>query len=779
MVAGILRAIGVYLGRDSELYPAAEENLDGYWEHIGFVDLNNRILDTLGGSWDSPPAPEPQWCRGTQLIPLRREAQLLIADFPKEAPWGWKDPRNCLTLPFWTDLLPNVGVVVCLRHPLEVAESLHRRGKTSRRLSMKLWAAYNRGIMESCLTEQRLITRYDSFFSQPGRELGRIIEFLRLDVPHEALADAIATVKVQHRHNEVDVETLIHGDDDEVIDLYEAMVSEASVTQVLPIVSKSDPEMLNASSHMDAPAALRGEPDDGYSDLLGQLRRLVCSTVPESASIAVMSRGDDQLVSFPGRVGRHFPSTSDGVYLGYNPVDDLAAVAQLEVSRARGATFLVIPKVALWWLDHYRGFGRYLNTFYQRLPVPLQTAAIYDLTRPIFRSFLLTCEGSVRAYRLQHNREPVVLDWTTDQGLTGAFPHWTIFRPPTPGIERLPYLDSSVDIIAIDEDRPERTREAQRVAEFATLSFPAASQPRWSPEEESASSGPASTSTPTTCPPMPSVSIIVGCTPTGRSCVPLLMVQQFVPRDQEAEIVISSDDCPPKRDTDRLNAAGIGIRTLPNDQGIGFFSWANAAARSSRSELLVFFHSGSLPLRGWLDVITWSFVVHRDAGAVGGKLLAADGQVEDVGGTIFADGSVRAFGYWDDPTATVFDVPRESDLCSRAFLATPRSVFLEVGGFDHDDTRSRPDFANYCLAIRNLGLRTYYEPDAIAVRLDDPAQGPRRPLGSPYQIGNRDIVLKRWERLLNGRATPISAPPTEAEAIAPQVFASESWRGGL
>ena len=40
--------------------------------------------------------------------------------------WGWKDPRNSLTLPFWKELLPNLKVVVCVRNPIEVIASLRR-----------------------------------------------------------------------------------------------------------------------------------------------------------------------------------------------------------------------------------------------------------------------------------------------------------------------------------------------------------------------------------------------------------------------------------------------------------------------------------------------------------------------------------------------------------------------------------------------------------------------------------------------------------------------------
>jgi hypothetical protein len=43
--------------------------------------------------------------------------------------WGWKDPRNCLTLPFWLKIYPNLRVINIKRHGADVAMSLLTRNK--------------------------------------------------------------------------------------------------------------------------------------------------------------------------------------------------------------------------------------------------------------------------------------------------------------------------------------------------------------------------------------------------------------------------------------------------------------------------------------------------------------------------------------------------------------------------------------------------------------------------------------------------------------------------
>ena len=53
-------------------------------------------------------------------------------------PWGWKDPLNTYTLPFWLDLFPEAKVIHIKRHPLDVIRSLMiRREKGLARLKSR------------------------------------------------------------------------------------------------------------------------------------------------------------------------------------------------------------------------------------------------------------------------------------------------------------------------------------------------------------------------------------------------------------------------------------------------------------------------------------------------------------------------------------------------------------------------------------------------------------------------------------------------------------------
>ncbi len=55
--------------------------------------------------------------RDRNWIQLRLKARLLIEGFDSAQIWGWKDPRNSLTLPFWEDLLPGLKTLIIVRNP--------------------------------------------------------------------------------------------------------------------------------------------------------------------------------------------------------------------------------------------------------------------------------------------------------------------------------------------------------------------------------------------------------------------------------------------------------------------------------------------------------------------------------------------------------------------------------------------------------------------------------------------------------------------------------------
>ena len=118
-----------------------------------------------------------------------------------------------------------------------------------------------------------------------------------------------------------------------------------------------------------------------YEQLIPRLRAMVEAAIPPGAIALVVSKGDDRLLSFNGRTGWHFLRNDKGVYAGHHPADSAAAIQAIERLRAAGARYLVIPQVALWWLDHYAGLREHLERRGRLVASNDRTAVIYALSR--------------------------------------------------------------------------------------------------------------------------------------------------------------------------------------------------------------------------------------------------------------------------------------------------------------------------------------------------------------------------------------------------------------
>jgi GT2 family glycosyltransferase/glycosyltransferase involved in cell wall biosynthesis len=217
--------------------PPQADNPEGFWEHLGFVAVNDELLNELGGAWDLPPKADENF-RDSRLDPLRMKARLLVEGFGSATVWGWKDPRNSLTLPFWQDVLPGLKTLITVRNPLEVAHSMRERNGTSYSFGLRLWEIYNRRLIEAASKHERLVTHYDLFFENAEKELRRIANSIGL--PDAKIRTAAQLVTTRRRHTHFTIDQLIDARvPEEVIELYRALITEASARKRNAPVARS------------------------------------------------------------------------------------------------------------------------------------------------------------------------------------------------------------------------------------------------------------------------------------------------------------------------------------------------------------------------------------------------------------------------------------------------------------------------------------------------------------------------------------------------------------
>jgi hypothetical protein len=236
LVARLLVEAGIDLGPAHRLLPASPDNPEGFFEHQGFVAVNDGLLDDLGGTWYLPPDLPAGWANAPERVPRMRQVDAILADWHPSEPWGWKDPRNALLLPFWLRRFPDLRVLICVRHPLEVARSLARRDDLAMLDGLRLWHRYHAALADALPAGRWCVTHYDSYFHDSQTELKRIRDSLELPLKPEQMA-LTSAVQPSLRHAQYAMDDLVAvGVPDEITSLYTRFCGQAGV---LPPLSGS------------------------------------------------------------------------------------------------------------------------------------------------------------------------------------------------------------------------------------------------------------------------------------------------------------------------------------------------------------------------------------------------------------------------------------------------------------------------------------------------------------------------------------------------------------
>lgn len=177
-----LEALDVDIGQ--HLLPPGPDNETGYWEDEAILDLNDRLMAALGKTWASvAPIAEADWAQES-VVTLRCEAAALLRQrFAGSQLWGFKNPRCIRLLPFWQQVLRDVGAsakyVVTFRNPESVAASLAFRNHFARGKSYFLWLGHYVPYLDRLLREQCLFVDYDRLMDEPREAVARMADFVR------------------------------------------------------------------------------------------------------------------------------------------------------------------------------------------------------------------------------------------------------------------------------------------------------------------------------------------------------------------------------------------------------------------------------------------------------------------------------------------------------------------------------------------------------------------------------------------------------------------------
>lgn len=204
-VAGAIVALGFNSVNAEDRLSPHDSNPE-HWESLSILLHNDAILAHLGGTWDAPPMLPAGWESDGGLPARATASRLLSAAYPHPGPSVWKDPRACLLLPYWREVLhAPMAAVLVWRGPLAVARSLQRRDGLPVPYGVALWERYNRSAIANLARTDVYVLDYDGMIEEPATSLAGLSAWLHSIGTFEAQQPwgherALAVVTANLRH---------------------------------------------------------------------------------------------------------------------------------------------------------------------------------------------------------------------------------------------------------------------------------------------------------------------------------------------------------------------------------------------------------------------------------------------------------------------------------------------------------------------------------------------------------------------------------------------------
>lgn len=182
------------------------------------------------------------------------------------------------------------------------------------------------------------------------------------------------------------------------------------------------------------------------------------------------------------------------------------------------------------------------------------------------------------------------------------------------------------------------------------------------------------------------------------------------------------------------------LRVLHFDAALSRSALCNQAAQQARGDFLLWLGDGAgIMDKGWLQQLL-NHGLRPEVGAVGGKLLSADGRVRHAGlllglcgpaGRAFEGASFDDAGYMQR-----LQVEQNYSALSGECLMVLRDLFLQVGGFDETPLLERWMDVDLCLRLQQAGYLNVWTP-RVQLLMDVAPE-------TQSTVAEEDAVYERW-----------------------------------
>lgn len=233
------------------------------------------------------------------------------------------------------------------------------------------------------------------------------------------------------------------------------------------------------------------------------------------------------------------------------------------------------------------------------------------------------------------------------------------------------------------------------------------------------------------------VSIIIPVLNRARYTLKCLQALAANTEYENFELVIvdnaSSDETP-----ELLASLGGDIKTIRNEENLGFAKACNQGAAAAGGDLLLFLNNDTEPRPGWLEAMVRVITNDPAVQVVGNKLLYPDGTIQHAGVAFRPDGMPYHIFKNLQADHPAVNTTTRFQAVTAACMLVQREAFLNVGGFDEAYRNGYEDI-DFCLKVITSGGSIIYTPHSVVVHHESISPG-RKTMDSE----NSNLFLARW-----------------------------------
>ncbi|MFA9556920.1 sulfotransferase family protein [Evansella sp. AB-rgal1] len=232
-----INLLGVEIGDTNTLMKPHIHNPKGYWEQKKITQLNDQILDLIGLAWDSEEFIKGRWWESKRILPYKDELKKMIRkDYGSYKLWLWKDPRTCLLMPLWQEVLNELNIdinyIICIRNPLDIYKSLNSRDGFSLEKSIRIWFVYTLSILYWTINSKRSVVHYEDILNAPLSTIQSIAKALNLpkvDINNASMLNNFIQQKLRHHQSTYENFMNHQRVPKSVKDLYSTIISDRNI----------------------------------------------------------------------------------------------------------------------------------------------------------------------------------------------------------------------------------------------------------------------------------------------------------------------------------------------------------------------------------------------------------------------------------------------------------------------------------------------------------------------------------------------------------------------